>query len=178
VVRNARSHFPGRRLRAPLTLANDTAFPARNYILLFTFAVILTTLVLQGLTLPLLIRRFGIKDDGGTDEEERTARFQANRAALDLIEELAQECGVPDEIANRLRAEYRERMAELDRGADDEEDASGEVATPSYRRLQQKALNVERQTIIHLRNEHVINDDALRHIQRDLDLAEARLTGD
>jgi monovalent cation/hydrogen antiporter len=162
----------------PFTLGNGAAFPARNYILFFTFAVILATLVLQGLTLPVLIRQLGIEDDGGTDEEERTARFQANRAALDLIEELAQECGVPDEVANRLRAEYRERMAELERGADDEEDGSGEVATPSYRRLQQKALNVERQTIIRLRNKQVINDDALRRIQRDLDLAEARLTGD
>jgi len=55
---------------------------------------------------------------------------------------------------------------------------SGEIATPNYRRLQQHALNVERDTIIRLRNEHVINDDALRRIQRDLDLAEARLSGD
>jgi Na+/H+ antiporter len=162
----------------PLTLTNGVAFPARNYILFFTFAVILTTLVLQGLTLPILIRQLGVEDDGGTDEEERIARLQANRAALDLIEELAKGCGVPVEVADRLRAEYRERMAELERCQDDEDDRSGEIATPDYRRLQQEALNVERQTIIRLRNEHVINDDALRRIQRDLDLAEARLTGD
>jgi Na+/H+ antiporter len=162
----------------PLTLTNGVAFPARNYILFFTFAVILATLVLQGLTLPILIRQLGVEDDGGTDAEERTARLQANRAALDLIEELANECGVPDEVADRLRVEYRERMAELERCEDDEDDRSGEIATPHYRRLQQEALNVERQTIIRLRNERVINDDALRRIQRDLDLAEARLTGD
>jgi hypothetical protein len=162
----------------PLTLTGGVAFPARNYILLFTFAVILATLVLQGLTLPILIRQLGVHDDGAADEEERTARFQANRAALDLIEELAQECGVPDDVANRLRAEYRERMAELERGDDDAEDGRGEIATPHYRRLQRKALDVERQTIIRLRNERVINDDALRRIQRDLDLAEARLSGD
>jgi Na+/H+ antiporter len=161
----------------PLTLSNNVPFPARNYILFFTFAVILATLVLQGLTLPILIRQLGVEDDGGTDEEERTARIEANRAALDLIEELARECGVPDEVADRLRAEYRERMAELERCAE-EEDGSGEIATPHYRRLQREALNVERQTIIRLRNEHVINDDALRRIQRDLDLAEARLTGE
>jgi hypothetical protein len=81
-------------------------------------------------------------------------------------------------VADRLRVEYRERMAELERCEDDEDDRSGEIATPHYRRLQQEALNVERQTIIRLRNERVINDDALRRIQRDLDLAEARLTGD
>lgn len=51
-------------------------------------------------------------------------------------------------------------------------------ATPQYQRLQQEALTVERYTIIRLRNEQLINDQALRRIQRDLDLAEARLTGD
>ena len=57
------------------------------------------------------------------------------------------------------------------------DDCSGQVATPQYQRLQQEALGVERQTIINLRNQRVINDNALRRIQRDLDLAEARLTG-
>jgi monovalent cation/hydrogen antiporter len=71
-----------------------------------------------------------------------------------------------------------ERIAELERCAGDEDSSSGEVATPHYRELQQKALDVERQMIIRLRNEHVINDDALRRIQRDLDLAEARLSGE
>jgi hypothetical protein len=84
---------------------------------------------------------------------------------------------VPDDVANRLRAEYHERIAELERDKEGE-DGSGEIATPHYRELQRKALDVERQTIIRLRNERVINDDALRHIQRDLDLAEARLSGD
>ncbi len=162
----------------PFTLANGNAFPARNYVLFFTFSVILTTLVFQGLTLPLLIRQLRVEDDGKADEEERTARFQANRAALELIERLARECGVPNEVAERLRVEYRERIGELERCADGGEDGSGEVATPHYRRLQRKALDVERQTIIRLRNDHVINDDALRRIQRDLDLAEARLSGD
>ena len=56
------------------------------------------------------------------------------------------------------------------------EDTDRVRATPQYQRLQQEALQMERQTIIRLRNERVINDDALRRIQRDLDLAEARLT--
>ncbi len=161
----------------PFTLLDGSAFPARNYILFFTFSVILTTLVLQGLTLPLLIRALGIKDDDTAEDEERNARFQANRAALELIEELARDCGVPNDVAERLRAEYRERIAELERD-DEGEDGTGEIATPHYRQLQRKALDVERQTIIRLRNERVINDDALRRIQRDLDLAEARLSGD
>lgn len=163
----------------PYTLSDGRPFPARPYILFLTFCVILTTLVGQGLTLPFLIRRLGIKDDGLTDEEERSARLAANEAALNLIEQLASTCDVPPEVARRLQAEYCERMEELRRCADDGGDvASGEIATPHYRRLQYEALKVERQTIIRLRNEAVINDEALRRIQRDLDLAEARLTGD
>jgi Na+/H+ antiporter len=161
----------------PFTLNNGLPFPARAYILYLTFCVILATLVLQGLTLPLLIRKLGVVDDGINDEEERNARFQANRAALDLIERLASECEVPRDVAQRLEAEYRDRLAELHRCAS-AADGSGEIVTPHYRRLQYEALQVERQTIIRLRNELVISDEALRRIQRDLDLAEARLTGD
>jgi CPA1 family monovalent cation:H+ antiporter len=160
----------------PFTLPNGNPFPARNYILFFTFCVILVTLVLQGLTLPLLIRALRVRDSSEADEEECTARTQANRAALELIDRLARECGVPEEPVDRLRAEYNERLAEL-AGCAANGDASGEIATPHYRRLQLEALKVERHTIIQLRNQHVINDDALRRIQRDLDLAETRLAG-
>jgi len=69
----------------PLALTDGTTFPGRNYILFLTFSVILATLVLQGLTLPLLIRKLRIKGDNVTDEEERSARLEANQAALALI---------------------------------------------------------------------------------------------
>ena len=62
--------------------------------------------------------------------------------------------------------------------AENPEDCSREIVTPQYQRLQHDAPRIERQTTIRLRNEHLINDEALRRIQRDLDLAEARLTGD
>ena len=65
---------------------------------------------------------------------------------------------------------------QLELCADNPEDCRGEIE-PQFQRLQKKALNVERETIVRLRNKRVINDEALRRIQRDLDLAEARLTG-
>jgi CPA1 family monovalent cation:H+ antiporter len=73
----------------PLALNDGSAFPERNYILFLTFSVILATLVLQGLTLPVLIRKLGIKGDSITDEEERTARLEANKAPLELIGKVA-----------------------------------------------------------------------------------------
>jgi len=161
----------------PITLADGRQFPARNYLLFFTFAVILATLVVQGLTLPLLIRKLGIKDDGATDEEERAARLAANTAALGFIEELTNTGGAAAEFVTRLRAEYDDRVHQLEACCGNQGNPSGEVATPQYQDLQQQALQIERRTIIDLRNKHVINDEALRRIQRDLDLAEARLTG-
>jgi Na+/H+ antiporter len=161
----------------PFVLTDGSPFPGRNYILFLTFCVILTTLVFQGLTLPLVIRKLGIESDGSTDEEERLARLKANKAAIELLKHLTTNGKFSQDAINRLRAEYDERVDQLELCADNPDECRGEIATPQYQRLQQKALNAERETIIHLRNQRVINDDALRRIQRDLDLAEARLTG-
>jgi Na+/H+ antiporter len=161
----------------PLVLDDGRPFPGRSYILFLTFCVILTTLVFQGLTLPVLIRKLGVRDDGVIDNEERTARLKANEAAVDFIEQKALDDHIADEVMARVRAEYCDRIEQLTACATDAANRSGEVATPAYQRLQHGALQVERETIIALRDSQAINDEALRRIQRDLDLAEARLTG-
>jgi Na+/H+ antiporter len=161
----------------PFAHPDGSPFPGRNYILFLTFCVILTTLVIQGLTLPGLIRKLGVECDRSTDEEERSARLEANKAAIKLIEELAERGDFSSDTVDRLRAEYDDRLQQLQLCADSPDDCSGQIASPQFERLQQEALNAERRTIIDLRNQHVINDTALRRIQRDLDLAEARLTG-
>jgi Na+/H+ antiporter len=161
----------------PVALNDGRPFPGRNYILLLTFSVILTTLVLQGLTLPLLIRKLGIEQDLEADEEERRARLEANKAAIDFIENARANGKFSADAVGRLHAEYDERLEQLELCAQSPDDCRGEIATPQYQRLQRQALRVERKTIIRLRNDRVINDNALRRIQRDLDLAEARLTG-
>lgn len=161
----------------PLALPIGQPFPGRDYILFFAFSVILVTLVLQGLTLPVLIRKLGVRPDAETDEEERLARLEANKAALEWIGDARANSNFSPDAVDRLRAEYDERIEQLEHCADNPDDCRGEIATPQYQRLQHQALRIERRTIIRLRNERVINDDALRRIQRDLDLAEARLTG-
>lgn len=161
----------------PFILPNGSPFPGRNYILFLTFGVILVTLLFQGLTLPIVIQKLCIKPDNSTDEEERTARLKANQAAIESIEKLRTSGKFSPDTVDRLRAEYDERVEQLHLCAENPDDCRGEIATPQYQRLQRQALRIERQTIIRLRNESVINDDALRRIQRDLDLAEARLTG-
>jgi CPA1 family monovalent cation:H+ antiporter len=140
--------------------------------LFITFTVILATLVFQGLSLPVLIRWLGVMDDGLANVEERTARLKANEAALAYLAEVDQ---FPSSVVERLRAEYDDRIRQLEVCASTRGDRSGGLAAPSYQRLQQEALDVERRTIIQLRNEYVINDDVLRRIQSDIDHAEARL---
>jgi Na+/H+ antiporter len=162
----------------PIVLTDRHPFPGRNYILFLTFCVILTTLVFQGLTLPILIRKLGVEDDGAIDDEERHARLQANEAAVDFVERKALEEHFPEEVMARVRAEYCDRIEQLNACGQSTGNPGGEIATPIYQRLQHGALQIERQTIIALRNSQAINDEALRRIQRDLDLAEARLTGD
>jgi len=135
--------------------------------------VILATLVLQGLSLPALIRRLGVVDDGLANVEERTARLKANEAALAYLSEVDSQ--FPQEFVERLRAEYNDRIRQLEVCASVAGDRSDGLTAPSYQRLQQDALDVERRTIIQLRDEYVINDEVLRRIQLDLDHAEARL---
>ena len=162
----------------PLLLPNGERFPGRSYILFLTFCVILATLVFQGLTLPLLIRKLGVEDDGLIDREERDARLQANEAAVDYIEQKALEENFPEEVMVRVRSEYCDRIEQLHTCCTENGNPGGVITTPIYQRLQHGALQVERQIIIALRDTQKINDDALRRIQRDLDLAEARLAGD
>src|SRR5262249_52196784 len=97
----------------PLLIGNRQPFPGRSYILFLTFCVILTTLVFQGLTLPMLIRKLGVKDDGVINLEERKARLQANEAAVDYIEQKALQENFPEEVMVRVRAEYCDRIAQL-----------------------------------------------------------------
>jgi CPA1 family monovalent cation:H+ antiporter len=160
-------------LAVPLTLSDGSPYPGRDYILFITFCVILATLVLQGLTLPVLIRHLGVVDDGLANLEERTARLKANEAALAYLAEVDRQ--FPPDIVERLRAEYDDRIRQLEVCARSGEDRSEGLVAPSYQRLQQDALNVERRTIIRLRDEYVINDEVLRRIQSDIDHAEARL---
>jgi CPA1 family monovalent cation:H+ antiporter len=162
-------------LALPLNLANGAPFPARDTILFLTFTVIMATLVVQGLSLPFLIRRLGVKDDNQTEKEERDARLKANQAALARLREIAERDPSKADALERLRIEYEDRLRQLE--SYEPESASNErrLFSSEYENLSFEALRIERQIILKLRNEALINDEVLRRIQRDLDLAEERL---
>ena len=161
-------------LAIPLVLTNGQPFPGRDLIILLTFCVIFATLVLQGLTLAPLVRLLKIKDDRITEKEESLARLKANEAALARLEEIASSKRTTPRTVERLRSEYEDRIRQLQIEEPDEGGVS-RLYSRDFEELAREMLQTERDTVIALRNEEAINDQALRRIQRDIDLAEARL---
>lgn len=161
-------------LAVPFLLPNGQPFPGRDVILLLTFCVIFGTLLLQGLTLAPLARSLGVVDDHVTEREERLARLKANEAALARLEELGSSDNVKSATVDRLRSEYADRIRQLGIGGSDEESIS-RLFSADFEALAREVLQTERDTVIALRSEEAINDQAFRRIQRDIDLAEARL---
>ena len=161
-------------LAIPFVLANSEPFPGRDLILLLTFCVIFGTLVLQGLTLTHLVRWLKVVDDHVTEKEERLARLKANEAALAHLEATESSSRARPESVERLRSEYADRIRQLRSEAPHEESVS-RLFSADFEELAREVLQTERDTVIGLRNEEAINDQVLRRIQRDIDLAEARL---
>jgi CPA1 family monovalent cation:H+ antiporter len=161
-------------LAIPFVLSDGAPFPGRNLILLLTFCVIFGTLVLQGLTLSPLIRWLRIVDDRVTEKEERLARLKANQAALARLDAMESLNRTKPEVVERLRSEYVDRIGQLSNQSPQKE-ALTNLFSPDFEELARDALQTERDTVIQLRNEEAISDQALRRIQRDIDLAEARL---
>jgi CPA1 family monovalent cation:H+ antiporter len=165
-------------LAVPLTVRDGSPFPGRELILVLTFVVILATLVVQGLSLPAVIRWLGIKADRLAESEERQARLQANRSALARIDELVaskDSMKFRPESAQRLRNEYEDRIRQLETNESLMEGRVRGLFPSDYDMLSRETLDIERKAILKLRDDLVINDEVLRKIQRDIDLAEARL---
>jgi CPA1 family monovalent cation:H+ antiporter len=161
-------------LAIPFVLADGAPFPGRDLILLLTFCVIFGTLVVQGLTLKPLVRWLKIVDDHVPEKEERLARLKANEAALARIEDLGSTSQARPESVERLRSEYADRIRQLSKDTSHEESLR-RLFSRDFEELAREALETERDTVIALRNEESINDEVLRRIQHDIDLAEARL---
>ena len=162
-------------LALPLTTDANAAFPNRDLIVFLTFGVILGTLVVQGLTLPGLIRLLDLEDDGLAEKEETKARIRAAEAAIERLDELIDEDWVNPETAERLRGLYGFRRDRFLSRFDPESDGAIESQSLSYQRLRRELLEAERQELRRLRLEGRIDDDVVRRVQRDLDLENERL---
>jgi monovalent cation/hydrogen antiporter len=162
-------------LSLPLEASSGQGFPERNLIIFLTFAVILATLVVQGLTLPWLIRRLRVRSDDSEEQEELRARLGATNAALARLEELAAEDWTLDDTVDRLRGLYEYRRRRLSARAGLDEDDGYEERSLAYQRVLRELIDAQRGAIIKLRNEGAITNDVMHRIERELDLEDSRL---
>jgi Na+/H+ antiporter len=156
-------------------LALPEGFPLRNLILFLTFAVILATLVVQGLTLPTLIRRLRLSGDGTEEKEELRARLAATQAALARLDELAGADWTRDDTVERLQGLYEFRRRRLKARAGKIEDDGTEDRSLAYQRLVRELLEAQRRAIVRLRNQGDISNEVMHRIERELDLEDSRL---
>ena len=161
-------------LAAALALVSD--FPNRNLILLLTFAVIFSTLVLQGLTLPALIRMLGVTDDGADAQEELLGRQAAAAVALERLDELAAEEWTYDETIERMRKLYEFRTRRFAARAEETEDGDGiEHRSRKYQKAVRSVLDAQRAELVRLRNAGEISNEVMHRLERELDLEDERL---
>jgi CPA1 family monovalent cation:H+ antiporter len=162
-------------LAVPLTVNGGARFPDRDLILFLTFTVIFATLVVQGLSLPTLIRRLGISDGGAAADEELRARLGATKAALAQIDALRSEDWTRDDTLDRMRAAYEFRKRRLSARAGKIDDDGYEDRSLAYQQVVQMVLGAQRDALVELRRQGTISNETMNRIVQELDLEESRL---
>jgi monovalent cation/hydrogen antiporter len=154
-------------------LALPAEFPQRDLLIFLTFVVIFVTLVAQGLTLPVLIRRLEVvepADRAAVEEAETRARIA--RAALERLEELQHDLDVDEDRLEHLRHRYQHSIDhhQARRGGDHDR------RDQSLARVRRELLETERTELFRLRDEPGISPAVFRRVLRDLDVEETRLS--
>lgn len=165
-------------LAIPFTMDDGRPFPDRNLILFLTFSVILVTLVGQGTTLPAVIRMLGLGKAGEQElqaerQEELMARERAIESAVERLDQLAAEWGLPGDVVRQFRAKLANRRSHFVPTPDQEE--SQEYRTAAADEVELALITAERERINELYRHGTLKDEARRRLERELDLREASL---
>jgi len=158
----------------PDALQNGARFPQRNMIIFLTFCAIFATLVLQGLSLPAIIRRLHLDSVEYVEEEEQLARREMIQAALSELDRMREEkAGDLTEAEEQIERYYRRRLSMLKFHP---AEPAGASAKPSgeYDSVGQRLRAVERAVALKLRDENKIHDQVMRSLERELDFLDAR----
>jgi Na+/H+ antiporter len=162
-------------LALPLACADGTPFPKRDLLLFLAFCVIFSTLVVQSLTLPWLIRKLGVTGDGAAHAEEETrARQEALAAALAYLEDSGEWTEEEAEDLEHLRLHFRRQSAEARARLESARSGDGSPVAVC-RHLYAEALAAQRRRLLALRDGSGLHEEILNQILYDLDLEEARL---
>ncbi|KKD05725.1 Na+/H+ antiporter [Streptomyces sp. WM6386] len=152
-------------------------FPGRNLILFLTFTTVIGTLVVQGVTLPPLIRLLKLpgRDAQAETLAEANAQAQASRAAERHLDDLLSDerNALPQPLADRLRTVLERRRNAVWERLGSVNPVTGETVDDTYRRLSREMIGAEREVFVKLRDARYIDDEMLRTLLRRLDLEEA-----
>ena len=160
-------------------LAVPLSVPGRDLVVIITFGVILVTLLVQGLTLPAVLRWARLPDDGAEAREQALAERTSAEAGLAALPDVADRLGVAPAIAERVRVDYEEHIHTLDAPPSAHEDpaiAAERADHQDYERLRLALLADKRRALLRLRDAREIDDIVLRRVQAQLDAEEVRLT--
>jgi len=163
-------------LAIPLETDAGAPFPDRPLVIFLAFSIVLSTLVIQGLSLPAFVHVLKLERDDDVDaREDAKARIHAVDAGLARLEELIDEDWVRDDTAERVRGMYRFRRNRFGVRLDGSDDDGIEAQSQDYQRLRRELLDAERMAVVALRNEGKISEDVMQRVTRDLDLEDSRL---
>ena len=164
-------------LSLPLHTDAGAPLPGRELIQFITFALILVTVVGEGLTLPWLIRHLGVVEGGEEENEELRARLVIAHAALDRVDELQAEGWPREATVERVRRlyEFRRRRFKIRAGKIEDDEESVEEGSLLYQRMMHEIFAAQRAALVGLRNSRQISSDVMRRVEHELDLEESRL---
>jgi CPA1 family monovalent cation:H+ antiporter len=157
----------------PRTIDNGSPFPQREVIIFLTFCVILVTLVVQGLTLPSLIRKLGLSEADPLETVEREARKRMLRGALDYLESLDSAARPDEAVWLDVLHHYKERYAMVEGHPKDAVDPTPGQWGQMYD-LNSRVRGAERAALAKMRYEDRVSDHVLRKLERELDLLDTR----
>ncbi len=157
----------------PVRLNSGAPFPQRSLIIFLTFCAIFATLVVQGLSMPALIRRLGLGGYSASHEEETRARHEMIAGALQAIEQMRADSNSSVEALKAMEGYYQRQLTLLESSDTDSQSTAKDEAEALFL-LGHKLRAVERGVVLRLRNEDQIHDEVLRTLERELDLLDAR----
>lgn len=162
----------------PLTLKDGTPFPERSFIIFLTFALILVTIVLQGLSLPLVIRLLRLSSDDTSYCEEGQARRQMLQAAMDFLHERRNSAQDESEthLYDDLLHQFEHRITEIDLCGPSRSIANDSATSLTTGQVMLETIRAEREKLNSLRQSGRVGDSVHRSLERELDLTESRLT--
>jgi CPA1 family monovalent cation:H+ antiporter len=162
-------------LAVPTMAASGEPFPHRDLVIFLAYAVVLLTLVIPGATLGPLLQRLGLRQAEERRRADAQARARITHAALERLDEMAGEEGLPERVVDRLRERYQARLQRLESHLDDGRPRPRRDDQRHGARLQTAMLEAEREAVADMQRERAYPADLLGRLQGELDLDESRL---